>query len=73
MPELPEVEIVTQSLRSLVKGRVIERAALYRERLAPSISPTAWESTFSGTRIEAGNINFFQKGKSSPSVGHFKA
>jgi formamidopyrimidine-DNA glycosylase len=35
MPELPEVELVTKSLDSLVKGRKIIVAELLRQRLAP--------------------------------------
>lgn len=35
MPELPEVELISRSLDSLVKGRTIATAELLRQRLAP--------------------------------------
>lgn len=37
MPELPEVETISRSLDSLVKGRTIVAAELLRQRLAPDI------------------------------------
>lgn len=39
MPELPEVELISRSLNSLVKGRTILSAKLFRERLAPDTPP----------------------------------
>lgn len=39
MPELPEVELISRSLNSLLKGRTIVSAKLFRERLAPDTSP----------------------------------
>lgn len=39
MPELPEVELISRSLNSLVNGRKIVTAELLRERLAPDINP----------------------------------
>jgi len=39
MPELPEVELISRSLHSLVKGRTIVSAKLLRERLAPHTCP----------------------------------
>ncbi|MEO6049714.1 MAG: bifunctional DNA-formamidopyrimidine glycosylase/DNA-(apurinic or apyrimidinic site) lyase [Pyrinomonadaceae bacterium] len=39
MPELPEVELISRSLHTIVNGRTIERAELLRERLAPDIAP----------------------------------
>lgn len=39
MPELPEVELVAQSLHQLVSGKKIVTAELLRGRLAPEISP----------------------------------
>ena len=39
MPELPEVELISRSLHTLVKGRTIGSAELLRERLAPDITP----------------------------------
>ena len=38
MPELPEVELISRSLNSLVKGRTIVTAKLLRPRLAPDTS-----------------------------------
>jgi len=38
MPELPEVEIISRSLNTLVRGRTIASAKLIRARLAPDIS-----------------------------------
>jgi len=39
MPELPEVEHVTNALRPVLVGRIIENAELLRARLAPDTSP----------------------------------
>ncbi len=39
MPELPEVELISRSLDVLVRGRKITSAELFRQRLAPDISP----------------------------------
>ncbi|MFZ1702480.1 MAG: bifunctional DNA-formamidopyrimidine glycosylase/DNA-(apurinic or apyrimidinic site) lyase [Pyrinomonadaceae bacterium] len=39
MPELPEVELISRSLDSFVKGRTIVTASLFRERLAPASTP----------------------------------
>lgn len=39
MPELPEVELISRSLNSLVKGRTILSAKLFRTRLAPDTPP----------------------------------
>lgn len=38
MPELPEVELISRSLHTIVKGRTIASAELLRQRLAPDIS-----------------------------------
>ncbi|NNE68144.1 MAG: bifunctional DNA-formamidopyrimidine glycosylase/DNA-(apurinic or apyrimidinic site) lyase [Pyrinomonadaceae bacterium] len=46
MPELPEVELVVQGLAQLLKGRSIRSGALYREKLAPGVSPQKFERTF---------------------------
>lgn len=37
MPELPEVELISRSLNTIVKGRTIKTAELIRQRLAPDI------------------------------------
>jgi formamidopyrimidine-DNA glycosylase len=42
MPELPEVELISRSLNSLVRGRTIMKAELLRERLAPDTSASAF-------------------------------
>ncbi len=39
MPELPEVELISRSLNTLVKGRTIAAAELQRARLAPGTKP----------------------------------
>jgi len=51
MPELPEVELVTQSLDKLVKGRRIIVAELLRERLAPFNSPTDFAERLSDSTV----------------------
>jgi formamidopyrimidine-DNA glycosylase len=52
MPELPEVELVTRFLRTLILGRKIVRAELFRERLAPHTTPATFETAFSGSTID---------------------
>jgi formamidopyrimidine-DNA glycosylase len=39
MPELPEVEIVSRSLRDLIRGKSIIKARLIRHDLAPEKLP----------------------------------
>ncbi|MFN0278214.1 MAG: bifunctional DNA-formamidopyrimidine glycosylase/DNA-(apurinic or apyrimidinic site) lyase [Pyrinomonadaceae bacterium] len=51
MPELPEVELISRSLNSLVKGRTIKSAKLFRARLAPDISPTDFSKKLLNTTI----------------------
>lgn len=51
MPELPEVELVAQSLNKLVSGRRIIAAELLRERLAPSNSPTDFAARLKNSKI----------------------
>lgn len=51
MPELPEVELVAQSLNILVSGRLIVAAELLRERLAPETSPTEFAEKLSTSQI----------------------
>jgi formamidopyrimidine-DNA glycosylase len=51
MPELPEVELVAQSLNKLVSGRRILVAELLRERLAPSNSPTDFAARLQNSKI----------------------
>ena len=50
MPELPEVEIVTRHLHSLVAGRTIANARLLRERLSPT-SPEEFHLQLAGSAI----------------------
>lgn len=51
MPELPEVELVAQSLNKLVIGRRIVVAELLRERLAPSNSPADFAARLQNSEI----------------------
>src|SRR5687767_13110930 len=59
MPELPEVELVSRALNSLISGRRIASARLLRERLAPRNSKAQFESTLSG----AGIVRIYRRGK----------
>lgn len=56
MPELPEVEVVTRSLDSLVKLRRIVVAQLLRSRLAPDITPRQFAA-----QLERARINFVHR------------
>lgn len=51
MPELPEVELISRSLNTLVKGRQIRAAVLLRERLAPGSSPDKFARDLRGSTI----------------------
>lgn len=51
MPELPEVELISRSLNTLVKDRTITTASLLRERLAPDITPTDFSEKLHETKI----------------------
>lgn len=51
MPELPEVELVAQSLDKLIKGRRILVAELLRERLAPFNAPKDFTERLSDSKI----------------------
>jgi formamidopyrimidine-DNA glycosylase len=51
MPELPEVELVSRSLNTLVRGRTIRNALLLRERLAPASTPDEFARDISGAKI----------------------
>ena len=51
MPELPEVELVAQSLDKLVSGRRIIAAELLRARLAPENSPSDFAGMLSNSRL----------------------
>lgn len=53
MPELPEVEHVTNALRGVVLGRRIEKASLLRPRLAPDIKPPSFAKRLAGASIES--------------------
>lgn len=52
MPELPEVELVAQSLDKLVSNRQIVRAELLRTRLAPAHSPAEFADKLKNSKIE---------------------
>ncbi len=52
MPELPEVELVAESLKTLVSGLTISRADLNREKLAPETSPKTFSKLLNNSRIE---------------------
>lgn len=51
MPELPEVELVVQSLDKLVRGRTIIAAELLRERLAPDTDPLIFAGKLLNTTV----------------------
>ena len=55
MPELPEVELVAQSLNELVAGRTIIAAELLRERLAPFNSVADFAERLSNSKITSVN------------------
>lgn len=52
MPELPEVELVAQSLNRLVSKRKIVKAELLREKLAPANSPSEFAAGLANSTIE---------------------
>jgi formamidopyrimidine-DNA glycosylase len=52
LPELPEVELVAQSLDRLVSKRKIVKAELLREKLAAANSPTEFAAGVSNSTIE---------------------
>lgn len=56
MPELPEVELISRFLHTLVKGRKIATAELLRERLAPDSSPRIFAD-----RLRKTTINFVHR------------
>ena len=51
MPELPEVELISRSLDTLVKGRTIAAAELFRQRLAPDSTPVEFAERLAGSTI----------------------
>ena len=51
MPELPEVELITQSLNRFVKGKKIISAKLLREKLAPDTAPKQFAKLLKETTI----------------------
>src|SRR6478672_1101601 len=53
MPELPEVELVSRSLNTLVSGKRITSAVLLRERLAPETTPADFAGRLSGAAIRS--------------------
>lgn len=52
MPELPEVELMAQSLDRLVSKRKIEKAELLREKLAPANSAAEFAAGLANAAIE---------------------
>ncbi|HLA96245.1 MAG TPA: DNA-formamidopyrimidine glycosylase family protein, partial [Pyrinomonadaceae bacterium] len=52
MPELPEVEHVVRALQTVVAGRVIVKAELHRQRLAPDITPRSFAKKLAGATIK---------------------
>jgi len=56
MPELPEVEHVSRSLNTLVKGSTITSATLLRERLAPDMTPDLF-----ALHLSSAAINFVRR------------
>ena len=56
MPELPEVELVAQSLNKLVTGRRMASAALLRARLAPENPPLDF-----AVKLKDAGINFVHR------------
>ena len=56
MPELPEVELISRSLHSLVAGKTIMSAELLRERLAPGTSPEMF-----ALGLKTSKINFVHR------------
>ncbi len=59
MPELPEVELVAQSLNALTAKRRVVVAELFRERLAPHNSP----DEFAGKLKDAEIVSVTRRGK----------
>lgn len=53
MPELPEVELISRSLHSLVAGRRIVSGDLLRERLAPETPPVDFSLKLKGVTINS--------------------
>jgi len=51
MPELPEVELISRSLDSLVRGRTIVSGELIRARLAPDSTPVEFSGNLAKTTI----------------------
>src|SRR5436190_8390130 len=51
MPELPEVELISRSLDSLVSGRTIVTAELLRQRLAPETPQQRFPKLLNGSKI----------------------
>jgi len=56
MPELPEVELISRSLNTLVSGRKIISAKLLRPRLAPDIAPSLFAK-----KLRNSSVNFVHR------------
>lgn len=53
MPELPEVEVVAQQLRRVLRGRMIVSTRVTRAKLISEITPLEFERLTSGRRVES--------------------
>jgi len=56
MPELPEVELISRSLNTLVSGRTIVSAKLLRPRLAPETAPALF-----ARKLRNSSVNFVHR------------
>ncbi len=76
MPELPEVELVAQSLNKLVAGRAIVAAELLRERLAPFNPPPDFAERLANAKIisvkRRGKHILFDLDKGQTLVAHLR-
>ena len=59
MPELPEVELISEALNQLVSGFKITMAELLREKLAPAATPESFSKLLKNTTIK----RVFRRGK----------
>lgn len=59
MPELPEVELISQSLAQLITGRRIDAAELLRAKLAPYGNPESFAESLKSSQI----ISVSRRGK----------
>ena len=52
MPELPEVEILARRLRPLIRGKIIRKAEIRRERVTRPTSPRELEKVLRGAKFK---------------------